>query len=91
MAEITTTYEQRNARRQLKMNDATVSFIGYFIALGDDLPTAENKVSQVSTETSLQLFPYVLGNTQPLLDAIQASTLPFMDQNAKTELITLLS
>jgi len=90
MSEITTTYEQRNAIRQLKMNDATVSFIEYFISLGDDLPTAENKVSQVSTETSLHLFPYVLGNTQPLLDAIQESTLPFMDQNAKDALISQL-
>lgn len=83
---ITTSYAERNAMRQTRMNEATMAFVQYFIDLGDDLPTAQLKVAQVSTEVSLHLYPYVLGNTQPLIDAINASTLPHMDAAAKAKL-----
>ena len=91
MSEITTNYEQRNARRMTTLNLATVEFIKYFILLGVSIPTAEEQVAELSTEVSLYLFPFVLGNTQPLLDSIQASTLSFMNQEAKDALISYLT
>lgn len=84
---ITTSYAERNAMRQTKMNEATMAFVQYFVDLGDDLPTAESKVAQLSTEVAAYLYPYVLGNTQPLIDGINASTLPHMDQAAKDKII----
>lgn len=83
---ITTTYEERNASRTKTMNEATMEFVAYFVGLGDDLETAQLKVSQLSTEVSQHLFPYTLGNTQPLIDAINSSNLPFMDANAKDKI-----
>lgn len=88
---ITESYRERNARRQTKIEDATMSLVTYFISLGDDLPTANNKVSGLSTEVAVWIYPYVLGNTQPLLDAINASTLPYMDTAAKEFLTTQLT
>ena len=80
-------YDARCENRKKTLYIATMEFVAYFMGLGDDQATAEDKVGQVSDEVSAQLFPYVLGRTQPLLDAIQASTLPFMDQAAKDKLI----
>lgn len=83
----TADYMSRTDRRQQVLMTATMNFVAYFMGLGDDQATAESKVSQVSTEVASLLYVYTLGNTQPLLDAIQASTLPFMDQAAKDKLI----
>lgn len=91
MEGITSTYRDRNNARQTKLEEATMQFVAYFMGLGDDQATAEGKVSQVSTEAAVYLFPYVLGNMQPLIDSINASTLPFMDQAAKDKLIQDLS
>jgi hypothetical protein len=84
---ITADYMSRTDRRQQVLMTATMNFVAYFMGLGDDQTTAESKVSQVSTEVAALLYVYTLGNTQPLLDAIQASTLPHMDQAAKDKLI----
>ena len=84
---ITTSYEERNLMRQKTLNEATMNFVAYFMGLGDDQATAESKVAQVSTEVAQHLYPYVLGNTQPLIDAINACTLSHMDQNAKDKII----
>jgi hypothetical protein len=83
----TADYMSRTDRRQQVLMTATMNFVAYFMGLGDDQATAESKVSQVSTEVAALLYVYTLGNTQPLLDAIQASTLPHMDQAAKDKLI----
>ena len=83
----TPSYKTRNEQREQTLNVATMSFVAYFMGLGDDQATAESKVAQVSTEVAALLYVYTLGNVQPLLDAIQASTLPFMDQAAKDKLI----
>lgn len=80
-------YELRTEERERVLMLATMDFVAYFMGLGDDQATAESKVSQVSTEVASLLYVYTLGNTQPLLDAIQASTLPHMDQAAKDKLI----
>ena len=80
-------YKLRNGAREDQLIRATMEFVVYFMNLGDDHLTANDKVGQVSDEVAVWLFPYVLGRTQPLLDAIQASTLPHMDQAAKDKLI----
>ena len=80
-------YMNRVRNREFTLGKATMNFVAYFMGLGDDQTTAESKVSQVSTEVAALLYVYTLGNTQPLLDAIQASTLPHMDQAAKDKLI----
>ena len=83
---ITTTYEERNQMRHKTLDEATISFIKYWMELGDDLPTAQSKTAQLSTEVALYLYPFVLGNTGPLISAIQGSQLAFMDQAAKDKL-----
>lgn len=85
--EITAEYMSRTDRRQQVLMTATMNFVAYFMGLGDDQATAESKVSQTSTEVAALLYVYILGNTQPLLDALQASTLPHMDQAAKDKII----
>jgi hypothetical protein len=84
-------YIQRNKIRETKLFQATIDFVGYFVDLGDDLLTAQNKVSQLSGEVSQYIYVYVLGNTKPLIDAINDSTLPFMDEAAKLKLVGDLS
>lgn len=87
-------YAKRNEAREDTLITATMDMVGYFMGLGDDQPTAEGKVKQLSDDIRIAdagaKFDYVLGNTQPLKDAIQASTLPFMDQAAKDFLIAKL-
>ena len=80
-------YMNRVRNREFTLGKATMNFVAYFMGLGDDQTTAESKVSQVSTEVAALLYVYTLGNTQPLIDAIQASTLPHMNQAAKDKLI----
>jgi hypothetical protein len=80
-------YDGRCSTRQGQLMIATMNFVQYFVDLGDDKPTAEAKVSQVSTETAAYLYAYVLGNKTPLIDNINLSTLPFMDAAAKAKLI----
>lgn len=80
-------YAERCTQRQDQLIIATMNFVQYFIGLGDDKPMADWKVSTLSTEVAAYLYAYVLGNKQPLIDGINASMLPFMDANAKAELI----
>jgi hypothetical protein len=84
-------YSQRCDLRQKTIYISTMNFVDYFIALGDDKPTADSKVSELSTEVATYLYAYVLGNISPLIDSINSSTLPFMDSAAKTFLITSLT
>lgn len=79
-------YDERCEQRKKTLYIATMNFVDYFMSLGDDKPTAQSKVAQVSTEVNSTLYGYVLGNTQPLIDAINASTLPYMDAAAKAKL-----
>lgn len=89
--EDTNLYASRCENRENKLMKATMDFVNYFVSLGDDIDVAKNKVSQLSTETNADIYGYVLGNKTPLFDKINASTLPFMDGQAKNELITYLS
>lgn len=84
-------YQLRTAAREKQIFVATMEFVAYFMSLGDDQATAEDKVTQLSTEAASLLYVYTLGNTQPLIDAINASTLPFMDSTAKTFIIDKLT
>jgi len=84
-------YISRNNFREVKLCIATMSQIQYFVDNGDDRATAKSKVSQISSEVALWIYPYVLGNMSPLLNAINNSKLEFMDANAKTFLINNLT
>ena len=74
---------------------STMNLVGYFMALGDAQEAATIKMQQLSAEISTTnggcKFDYVLGDLQPLFDAINASTLPFMDAAAKAYVIGELS
>jgi hypothetical protein len=81
----------RVREREFTLGKATMDFVGYFMGLGDDQATAEQKVTDLSTEVAALLYVYTLGNAQPLIDAINASTLPFMDAAAKAYLVGQLT
>jgi hypothetical protein len=85
--DVTLAYSSRCSARQFQLMMSTMNFVEYFVKLGDDQSTAEAKVTEVSTEVAAYLYAYVLGNKQPLIDGIDSSTLPFMDANAKSQLI----
>lgn len=85
------TYQERNLHRESVLNEATMNFVKYFMDLGDDQETAEGKVTQLSTECAAFVYTYIMGNTQALKDAVNASALPFMDQTAKDFLINALN
>jgi hypothetical protein len=80
------TYAERNAMRSQRLDEATMAFVAYFMGLGDDLATAESKVSQLSSEVAAYIYPYILGNVE-IIAQINASDLAFMDAAAK-EFIT---
>lgn len=98
-------YALRNDQRLKTLLKATMNLVGYFVSLdvsADPIETkmlnAQNKVKQVSTELRKidggAKFDYVLGDTQPLIDAvnlIDEGILPFMDAAAKNKLSTDLT
>ena len=88
---VTSNYTERNLKRQRTLEEATMRFVAYFMILGDDQATAETKVAEVSTESAVYLYPFVLGNTQPLIDSLNASTLPQMDADAKAAITDYLT
>jgi len=98
---VTAQYDKRCDAREVKLMEATMGFVAYFIALdasGDidevKLTNANIKVAQVSTLVAHLLYAYRLGNTQPLIDAVNAvdvGVLTFMDADAKTFLATALT
>jgi hypothetical protein len=80
-------YSARCENRQYLLMSATMKLVEYFVSEGDDEATANNKVSQVSTEVAPFLYAYVLGNKQVLIDAINNSVLAFMTSTVKAKLI----
>lgn len=80
-------YSERNLLRHQLIEESTMNFVQYFIDLGDDTPTANSKVSELSTEVAQYIYIYILGNTQPLIDSINSSSLSFMDANAKLKIV----
>jgi hypothetical protein len=89
--ELSTTYEMRNEIRQMKLNSATMNQIEWFIInQGIDPETARNQMRELSSEVATWLYPYVMGNTSPLINAIEISELSFMSQEAKEYLVNNL-
>jgi hypothetical protein len=86
MGELTPSYEMRNAAREKTLDDATMSLVGYYMSLGDDQATAEDKVGQISDEVAPWMYSYVKGRTSKLiaeLNAIDEVAYPFYDAAAK--------
>jgi hypothetical protein len=52
----TPSYKTRNEQREQTLTLATMSFVAYFMGLGDDQATAESKVAQLSTEVHFFMF-----------------------------------
>lgn len=84
-------YFTRCDSRQLQLLTSTMNFVEYWMNLGDDRPTADEKVRGLSTENAQWLYAYVLGNKTPLLEGINNSTLPYMDASAKQFIIDQLA
>jgi len=84
-------YSNRNKDRSATLEKATISMVGYYMTLGDDEETANGKVGLISRMIKADLYPYILGDTQPLKDNLQAiDSLPHFDQAAKDFIIALL-
>jgi len=89
-------YSKRCDNREITLMEATMNFVAYFISLDlsaddDDTKTANAsiKVGTVSHLVKGDLYPYRLGNTQPLIDAINAiddTVHTFMDADAKAKI-----
>jgi len=84
-------YDMRTSDREKTLMKGTMTFIEYFISIGNTKSEAELKVSQVSTDVAPFLYAYTLGNKQPLIDAIQNCNLEHMTQEAKDFLINELT
>ncbi|GEM_PF-4935191 len=83
-------YSLRNKQRQYNVEQATVSMVNWFISKGSTTEQAYVKVQQLSNEVAINLYIYVLGNTQPLIDSVNNSLLYFMDAETKEYLVSLL-
>ena len=64
--EIVANYAARNESRESTLLQATMNMVAYFMGLGDDQATAEDKVGQISDDVESTLYRYTLGRTQPL-------------------------
>lgn len=84
-------YYKKTQERTILVMNATNQMVVYFVTNGDTIEDATSHVEELSTEIAPHIRPYELGNTQPLRDAINASSLPFMDAAAKTHAIDLLT
>jgi hypothetical protein len=94
MGQLTPSYEMRNAAREKTLDDATMGLVGYYMNLGDDQATAEDKVGQISDEVAPWMYSYVKGRTSKLiaeLNAIDEVTYPFYDAAAKAFMANLLT
>lgn len=94
--ELTADLANRFLGRLKTILSSTTGMIVYFMMNGDDEETAKDKMKQISTQIRLAdggaKFDYCLGDTQPLLDAVdQITELPFLDSLAKQHLINLLT
>lgn len=86
---LTPTYEERNEAREKTLDEATMNLVAYYMGLGDDLATAQDKVGQISDIVAPWMFSYVKGRTAKLiaeLNAIDEVTYPFFDAAAKAKI-----
>ena len=83
-------YNDRNLVRQNRLNQSTIDFVEYLMALGDTQEVADGKVSELSSEVGAYVYVYVLGNME-LINQINASSLSFMDADAKAFLTNALT
>lgn len=94
MGQLTPSYEMRNAAREKTLDEATMALVGYYMNLGDDQATAEDKVGQISDVVAPYMYSYVKGRTSKLiseLNAIDEVTYPFYDAAAKSFMETQLT
>ena len=87
-------YLVRYHNRLATIGRATMALVTHFITGGDDLDTSRGKVKQLSQEISGAKpgakTDYMLGDTQDLIDRVNASALSFMDTTAKSVVTDIL-
>jgi hypothetical protein len=88
-------YFQRSRAREVTMMDATMALLNSFVTDGDTEEVAKDKIEQLSNEVSANSpaakYDFVLGNVQPLKDAVNASVLAFMTAAKKTIVLDILN
>lgn len=88
MAELTPSYPDRNEAREKTLDTATMNMVAYYMGLGDDLLTAQDKVGQISDIVAPYMYSYVKGRTSKLISELNAiDSLAFFDAAAKAQLI----
>lgn len=85
----------RSELREIKLMESTMALVVSFMTDGDDETTAKDKVKSLSDELTTNSpgakYDFVLGNTQPLKDAVQASVLVYMTQAKKDIVLNILN
>lgn len=81
--------------REITLLKSIANLVAHFIGLGDTKDDAEAKVKALSAEIRTAngglKFDYVLGDTQPLIDQVNASALVHMDAAAKLIVADILT
>jgi hypothetical protein len=89
------TYKERNDSREKVLMESTMALVSSFITDGSTEDEAKDKVRAFSNEITTNApgakYDFVLGNTQPLKDAVQASVLADMTQAKKDIVLNILN
>lgn len=88
--ELNDLYQRIENRQKINIYKSILKLGRYFVQNGDTRPQARQKVESFINTVPSQLFLYSLGSEQPLKDAVQATTLPFMEQGAKDKFLESL-
>ncbi len=91
LAQQVLSYSKKNDSRKKTIEKSTLSFIGYLMTVGNSATEAKDKMIELSTSVADKIYIYQLGNTSPLMKAVNISPLPFMTSEAKTFLINELT
>lgn len=91
----TDNYLERMRQREGVLAKATMDLVQAFMDDGDDLVTAQGKVKAFSDEITTNApgakYDFVLGNVQPLKDAVNASVLSYMTANTNEKINLVIS
>jgi len=87
--------KQRSSSRELTLMKSTMALITSFVTDGDTLDEAKLKAKALSVELTTNSpgvkYDFTLGDTQPLIDAVNASVLVDMTAAKKLVVTNILS
>lgn len=84
-------FKSLDEERRYKLKTANKALVVHFMGLGKTQAEAEAQAITGIGEVAQYIYPYTLGITQPLFDAINANTLPYMKAEEKALVIAALS